>query len=152
MRAPLKELRREQQIYFREFEREFADIQSMVLMEDMDEMAFSPDGWSIDFGEPSAPIDPKTELEVFEHKRRLGLTDTVEEIMRRNPDLTPKQALDVLEGHIELETVRNLLMRPLQQFSGSMAQPVRDPAEPGDDSRNGRDGDDDPRSSEGAEK
>lgn len=124
MRAPLKELRREQQIYFREFERDLAEVQSMVLKRELPELAFDTDGWGIDFGESKTALDPKTELEVFEQARRLGLADTVEEIQRRNPDLTMAQALQELERHIAAETHRNELQRPMQAISGSAGAPL----------------------------
>jgi hypothetical protein len=119
MRAPLKELRREQQIYFREFERELAEVQSMVLVRELPDLAFTLEGWGIDFGESRTALDPKAELEVFEHARRLGLTDTIAEIQRRNPDLTLRQAFAELEKHITAETYRNELQRPMLSISGS---------------------------------
>jgi len=120
MRAPLKELRKEQLVYFRQFEREFASIQSMVLERDMPELAFGMGGWRVDFAESETPLSPKEELEVFEHARRLGLTNTLSELMRRNPDLDAAGALVQLQDNVKLETLRNELMRPLQEISGSM--------------------------------
>ena len=139
MRAPLKELRREQQIYFREFERELATIQTMVLTRELPDLAFDMTGWGIDFGESRTALDPKKELEVFEHARRLGLTDTLEELQRRNPDLTVRQAIAQLRKHIDAETKRNEWQRPMLSFSGSAGAPMvgdsRDDADPnsGDD-------------------
>jgi hypothetical protein len=130
MLQPLKEQRRTQQVYLREFEREFAQVQSMVIGREMPELAFSVEGWSVDFGEQRTPLDPKTALEVFEQERRLGLTDTLEELQRRNPDATVKQAMSELERHIDSEIWRNELMRPLQEISGSMGAAIN--AAPGD--------------------
>jgi hypothetical protein len=122
MRAPLKEQRRMQEIYYRELERQFVEIQSMVLARQMPELAFSTEGWRIDFGESSTALDPKAQLELFEHKRRLGLTDTVVEMIRANPDLDYEAAMRELAEHVEVELTRNALMRPLQQISGSMGE------------------------------
>lgn len=137
MRAPLKELRREQEVYLREFEREFAAIQAVVLKDAKHELSFSTDGWAIDFAETRTPLDPKSELERFEHERRLGLTDTIEEMIRRNPDLTVAAAFDELERHVTVEVARNTLMRPLVQISGSMGASAPAPAS-GDADQNGR--------------
>lgn len=139
MRAPLKELRREQEVYLREFEREFAIIQSLVLKEAGHDLAFEPVDWSIDFGDTRTPLDPKKETELFEHERRLGLTDTIEEMIRRNPDLTVKSAFAELQRHVDVEVERNRMMRPLQVISGSM----RASAPSGDADQDGRDDSDD---------
>lgn len=139
MRAPLKELRREQEDYLRGFEREFVEIIAMVVARDLTELSFSTDGWSTDFQERATALDPKTEDEVFEGRRRLGLTSTVKEIMKRNPDFSREQAEQELLDNIADEFVRNVLMRPLQRVAGSMgaeqldtATPTGTPPEPGD--------------------
>lgn len=121
MRAPLMEERRKQEVYWREFERDFSEVQSMVCERELPDMAFALDGWRIDYAESSTPLDPKTRLEVFEQSRRLGLTNTAEELMARNPDLlTIDDAIDALRKHVDVELARNLIMRPLQQVSGEM--------------------------------
>lgn len=120
MRAPLKELRREQEDYLREFERQFIEIIAMVVKRDLTEFAFSTQGWSIDFQERATALDPKREDEVFEGRRKLGLTSTIREIMKRNPDFSREQAQEFLVSNIQDEFARNVLMRPLQQISGSM--------------------------------
>jgi hypothetical protein len=130
MRAPLKELRREQEDYLRGFEREFVEIVAMVVARDLTELSFSTDEWSTDFQERATALDPKTEDEVFEGRRRLGLTSTVKEIMKRNPDLSREQAENVLQENIEDEYARNSLMRPLQRISGSMGAEQSDAATP----------------------
>ena len=127
MRAPLMEERRKQEVYWREFERDFAAVQSMVCKRELQTMAFDLDGWKIDYAESSTPLDPKTRLEVFEHGRRLGLTNTAEEIMARNPDvLTVDDALDVISENVDVELARNQLMRPLQVISGEMGAQLED--------------------------
>jgi len=124
MRIPLMELRREQTIPLREFERELVDVQEMVTSEELPDLAFANKGWSVDFRESRTPLDPKTAIEVFEHSRRLGLTDTIEYMMERNPDLTEEQAIMQLRSHIDRELKRNILMRPLQAISGSTGATV----------------------------
>ena len=120
MRAPLMELRREQEDYLREFEREFVEIQAMVVERDLNELKFSTAGWSIDFQDSRIPLDPKASTELFEHKRRLGLTSTIQYLREQNPDLSVAQAKALLVRLIADEFTRNTLMRPLQQISGSM--------------------------------
>jgi hypothetical protein len=119
MRAPLMELRREQEDYLREFEREFVEIQAMVLKRDLSELSFSTKGWAIDFQESSTPLDAKTANEVFEQERRLTLTSTEREIRKRNPDFTDEQAREFMLQNITDETARNEFMRDLQMISGS---------------------------------
>ena len=124
----IRERRIEQEPYFRNVERELAETMSIVLGADNPEFAFKTDGWSIDFGEVQMPLTRKEELEIFEAERRLGLTDTIEQEQKRNPDLDgdDEGTWAVLAKRVDNETRRNELMRPLQQISGSMGaeQPV----------------------------
>lgn len=130
MRAPLMEERRKQEIYWREFERQYVEVQSMVNARDMPDYAFSTEGWKIDYTESVTPLDPKTALEVFEQSRRLGLTNTAQELMRRNPDLlTDDDALEIVRENVAVELVRNMLMRPLQVLSGESGNPRISPIE-----------------------
>jgi hypothetical protein len=131
MRAPLKELRKEQIVYFRLFERELAEVQSMVLEADLPEFKFSMDDWRIDFGESQTPMSPLDETTLFEKERSLGLTDTVEELMRRNPDITAEQATATMLRHIKVETERVRAMKPLVSISGGMSTPQNDSPSPG---------------------
>lgn len=120
MRIPLRELRIEQHSPLREFERELAMVQSMVLKKDMPELAFEIDGWSIDFADPQTPRSGKEQLEEFEHSRRLRLTSTIKNVMRRNPDLDRKQAEAEIEENIADELWFNILQRPFMELSGAM--------------------------------
>jgi hypothetical protein len=131
MRAPLKELRKEQIVYFRLFERELAEVQSMVLEADLPEFKFSMDDWRIDFGESQTPMSPLDETTLFEKERSLGLTDTVEVLMRRNPHITAEHATATMLRHIKVETERVRAMKPLVSISGGMSTPQNDSPSPG---------------------
>ena len=124
----IRERRIEQESTFREIERDLADLTAAVLRVDAPSLAFSTEGWSLNYGEVQMPRSPKEELEIFQQARTLGLTDTIEELMRRDPDKDPAQALAELTIHIERETARNKLMRPMQAVSGAMGaeQPAPD--------------------------
>lgn len=127
-RLPLRELRLQQQVPLREFEREFAEVQSMVIAKGAyrPDLAFTTDGWRINFSDPQTPLGTKEALEVFEHERRLLLTSTRAFLMRRDPDLTPEQADEVLAQFAKDELERNKLMKPLQAISGSAGAEMPD--------------------------
>jgi hypothetical protein len=131
MRVPLHELRREQQVPLRRFEREFVGVMSMVLRRDLPAMAFDPDGWRIDFGESQTPLGPKAELEVFQQERQLGLTSTVKFKMRRNPDMDLEAAREEMAEDILLETERIEMLKSLMVASGEAAGDSR--PQPGDE-------------------
>lgn len=120
----IRERRIEQETPFRAFERELAGVMADVAKASAPEYAFDMIGWSINFGDVQAPQSPMEALTVFEAKRRLGLTNTVEEIMRQDPDLDVERAVDMLMSHIDIEISRNQAMRPLQEIQGSMAESV----------------------------
>jgi len=118
-RVPLREIRLQQQIPFRDLERELADLQALVIGSAIPELKFSTDGWSVDFADPQTPLGTKEQLEVFEHERRLTMNSTIAELMRRNPDLDREQAVSVMKQYISDETERNVEMRPLQAIAGT---------------------------------
>jgi hypothetical protein len=89
------------------------------------------DDWRIDFGESQTPMSPLDETTLFEKERSLGLTDTVEELMRRNPDITAEQATATMLRHIKVETERVRAMKPLVSISGGMSTPQNDSPSPG---------------------
>ena len=146
-RLPLRELRLQQQIPFRAFERELARVQSMVVGQyatERPDLQFTAEGWSLNFADPQTPLGTKESLEVYATKRKLGLTSTIKQAMETDPDLDRDGAKDEILQNIVDELWRNVHMRPLQQISGSPAaeQPGGDiPAEPGDEeSDESRDG------------
>ncbi len=118
-RVPLREIRLQQQIPFRDLERELAELQSLVIGAKVPELAFKTDGWKVDFADPQTPLGQKEALEVFEQERRLSLTSTIAELMRRNPDLSYQDALDLMLQHADDELKRNEVIRPMMAISGS---------------------------------
>lgn len=120
-RIPLRELRLRQQIPFREFERELAELLRVIVAQRRPDLEFSTDGWSIDFADPQTPLGTKEALEVFQQERQLTLTSTKREVKRRNPDLDNDAAEEFIAENIADELERNLAMRPLQMISGSPA-------------------------------
>jgi hypothetical protein len=65
---------------------------------------------------------------VFEKRRQLGLTNTVDEIKDRDPDLDDEQATAVLKANVDVETERVKYMRELQALSGAMGASTEDVA------------------------
>jgi hypothetical protein len=122
MRVPLRELRREQQVPLRAFEKRFVEVQRMVLERDLQELAFDTTGWSIDFGESQTPLSEDEQVLLFEKQRSDGLTNTIDFILERNPDLTEEQATAAIARNVAIETWRNRIMRPLQAINGSLGQ------------------------------
>lgn len=121
MRVPLRELRKQQQIPLREFERIFAAKQAAIIGVDWPEMAFSVEGWGIDFADPQTPLTPTESLALFEKLRAAGLHNSVDYIVEQNPDMTEESAWREIERNIRIETRRNVLMRPLAAINGGPA-------------------------------
>lgn len=119
VRTPLKEIRLAQQVPFRDFERDLAAIQSLVYAP-IPEVAFTTEGWSVDFADPQTPLGQNESLDVFLKERQAGLTSTVAEIMRRNPDLTYEAAWVLAERYIEDEARRLAALRPTMAASGAL--------------------------------
>lgn len=121
----LKELRTQDTSTFRTAERDLVEIQDVVLGEAIPSAHFPIDGWGIDYGERDIPLSPKEGLEVFEERRRLGLTSTIAYLREKDPDLLDDDsAADKIKGYIDAEVDRNEWMRPLQKISGSMNTPA----------------------------
>jgi hypothetical protein len=128
-RIPLRELRRKRIPIMRRIERQLAEIQAAVNSNDLPEFAFNVEGWGIDFGEVQQPLTEAEADAVFEERRRLGLTNTLDELIKRNPDLRDREeAKKVLEDNIALETARVAEMRKLQAMSGEMGSSTEDVA------------------------
>jgi hypothetical protein len=126
-RIPLRELRRKRIPIMRRVERQLAEIQAAVNANDLQEFAFSTDGWGIDYGEVQQPLTEMEASQVFEQNRRLGLTNTLDEILKRNPDLkSDDAALEVLKRNVGVETIRVVLMKALLAMSGSMGASTED--------------------------
>lgn len=126
MRVPVQELRREQMIVFDDFEHDFVQIQSLVNRRDLEELAFSPDGHNVRYGEVRTPLGAKETLEVFETERRLGLTNTVR-FLRDRYGLSEEQAWALLEENVGTELARAVLQRPLEAVNGAAGAPADGP-------------------------
>lgn len=137
-RVPLREIRLQQHIPFRQFEREFAALQANVISKyaaERPDLQFTTDGWAINFADPQTPLSEKERLEVFETKRKLGLTSTIKEKVAGDPDLDREDAKDEILQNIVDELWRNVHMRPLQAISGSPAAETpggETPSKPGE--------------------
>lgn len=129
----IRERRIEQEPTFREIERELAELMAVVVAADAPALKFTTEGWSLNYGEIQMPRSPKEELEIFEHGRKLGLTDTVSEEMRRDPDCSEEQAWDRILARIENETRRVEAMRELMSLSGAAGS--EQSGEPTDDGK-----------------
>ena len=120
-RIPLRELRKKRIPILRRAERQLAILQAKINAVELKEYAFDPAGWSIDFGEIQQPLTESEQLAVFETERRLGLTSTLAEIRRRNPDIENDiAAAEFMQMNINRETARIVMMKNLIAMSGSM--------------------------------
>jgi hypothetical protein len=118
MMQPLKEIRRRRQVPLRIFERSFAVVMAVVCASDLPEYAFDPVGWRIDFSESETPLDPNAEFDLFVKKRGAGLMSTKRYLIEKG--MSPDEAEAFIAENVTDEVMRNLLMRPLMQISGSM--------------------------------
>jgi len=119
MRLPLREIRRQQQVPLRQFERELCVVMSAVCKVDLPSMTFDPSGFRIEFSESETPLDPIAEQTLFEKRRTAGLDNTVAMWMRSHPDATPDEAKSAIEENYLLETWRVDLMKELMALNGS---------------------------------
>jgi hypothetical protein len=126
-RLSLMEIRREQVPTFRHIEGRLWRVASAVNGVDAPEFSFDAASFSVDFADP-AQILTETERDlVFENRRRLLLTDTLEETMARNPDIrTPEQAAEVVAEHARRETARVGLIQAMAKLNGGTDTTVGD--------------------------
>jgi hypothetical protein len=132
MLQPLYEIRDQQQVPLREFERTFVVKMAAICKVDaagVPEMQFDPEGFELEFGNEKMKLEPVKEHDLFEKRRSAGLTSTVKFMCEQRPGLEPEDAQLEIEENIEQETLRNELMRPLQQISGSMGADTPNAAE-----------------------
>lgn len=119
MRMPLRELRKEQTATYRVWERQMAKVMAAVTAKDAPELAFSAEGFRVDFGESQTPLGEAEELRLFLAKRAAGVDNTLAYLRRANPDLPDDEAARrVVEENIEIETWRVAEMREFQAISG----------------------------------
>lgn len=125
---PLRMLRQMQVLVMRRVERNLGSIQSMVNRVDNPELAFSMDGWGIDFGEVQQPLTAMESLLVFDQERRLLLTDTIEEVRRRDPDIpSDEAAFELIRLRVQNEIKRVELTQKLQKLNGGTSSAPGDP-------------------------
>jgi hypothetical protein len=122
-RTGLREIRRDQMLDFRPFERDLADLWSTVLTKAGHELAFDSAGWSIDFGEIDTPQDPIVKLDYWTKLEELGLVNRVEMYLDMNPEATEREAIAAVAQNIAMRIAQ---MRQFQQAGvgedGSMQQ------------------------------
>lgn len=97
------------------------DEQPMLVAGDLPEFAFSADGWSIDFAEVQQAMTEKEKDDTYEQRKRMQLTDPVEEEMRRNPDLkTMADAEAAIKERIRRNTWFVTEQKDLMAASGAL--------------------------------
>jgi len=124
-RTALREVRRDQMLDYRPIEVELARLQAEVLQKARHPLAFSADGWRIDFGDVETPIDPMSKLAYWEKLRQMGLKNTLEMYMELNPEASEEDAYAALIENARVESVRVELLRALN------IAPSATPDEPG---------------------
>jgi hypothetical protein len=107
-RTGLREIRIDQMLDFRPFERDLADLWSVVLKKAGNEFAFDSSGWSIDFGEVDTPQDPMAKLDYWSKLEEMGLANRVEMYLEMNPEATPDEAAAAVAANVEMR-VRQML-------------------------------------------
>jgi hypothetical protein len=128
MMEPVRERRRKQTKIMRRFEARLAVVMARVAEVDAPDLAFNPDGFRVNFGEPKVVMGEKERLELYEHRRRLGLADPVSFRMSEDPDIDEEGAWDELAEHTENNLKHQIMQRPLQALNGADGAP--DPANP----------------------
>jgi hypothetical protein len=122
LRIPIREMRNQQRIPFRMFERELAVALAAVMRVDLPQHAFDPDGFAVRFGEGATPLTTKEALDIFQTENRLGLNNLVEYTMERNRDLTWEQAVDRIATNIAVNYQIQLMLRPTMAINGALGQ------------------------------
>lgn len=135
-RIPIRELRKERIPVMRRIEAAIAKVIALVngaremldpsgtvvaVAGDLQAFAFSVEGWSMDFGEVQQPLTAIEADQVFDERRRLGLTDNYEEEMRRNPDLkTFAEAKKVVDDRTKRQVDYVTSQKALMALNGSL--------------------------------
>lgn len=133
-RVPLRERRLQQHVPLRQIEHDIAVLLSVIVAQRRPDLAFSTEGWNIDFADPQTPLGTREALDVLEKELQLGLTSELRAIMDRNPDLTYEQARQICLQLIEDRTFRIEAMKRFMVASGGMAQGAMPADAPGDGS------------------
>ncbi len=102
-RTRLVEMRRDQAKDFRDHERRFVEVASIVMdREGPPEVRFAPEGFTIDFGETEIPRSAKEKLESRKMARSMGLSNPIDEVMADDPDLDEKAAEKIIDRNLEI--------------------------------------------------
>lgn len=143
-RLPLYELRRAQIVGMRRVELELAQVMALVNSQriavtadedgamtptlvagDLQDFAFSAEGFSIDYGEIEEPLTAAEKDAVYDERRRLLLTDGIAEERKRNPDIrTDDDAMAAIAARVERQTKIVALTKDLQALNGSTSTAV----------------------------
>lgn len=122
-RAGLREIRRDQMLDFRPFEKDLTELWSTVLKKAGHELAFETVGWSIDFGEMDVPQDPMLKLDYWSKLEDMGLANRVEMYMDMNPEATEAEAKAAVARNIEMRIAQMVLFQKSgARESGDMQQ------------------------------
>jgi hypothetical protein len=125
---PIEKIRLEQVPVMRRTELAVHTVIAAVNAVDLTDYAFKMDGWSVDFKEVQQPLTETERDAVFDERRRLMLTDNLEEEMRRNPDIkTLDEAKKVIEARVARQTEVVKLTKELSALNGSMGSAPGDP-------------------------
>lgn len=119
MMEPVRERRRKQTKIMRRFEARLAVVLARVLEVDAPNLAFNPEGFKINFGEPKVVMTEAERLTVYETRKRLGLADPVSFRMSEDTDLDEDAAWGELGDHAENNLKHQEMQRPLQALNGS---------------------------------
>lgn len=118
-RTGLREVRRDQILDFRPFERDLALLMSDVLRAAGSDYAFDVAGWSIDFGEVETPQDPSARMGYFSQLEDMDLMNRVEMYRYMNPEATEEEAIEAIASNAERRINRMVLFQQAQQAAHS---------------------------------
>lgn len=127
-RVGLREIRRDQILTFRPFERQLADLWSRVLVGT--EWAFSAEGMSVDFGDIETPQDPQAKLAYWEKLEALGLVNVEQMYMELNPEADEEEAAAVVAENLKKRRDR---IRMFQESSLPAENPKERGGQPNSD-------------------
>ena len=119
MMEPVRERRRKQTKIMRRFEAHLAVVMARVAEVDAPDLAFDPDGFRINFGEPKVVMSERERLDLYEQRRRLGLADPISFRLSEDPDIDETDAWDELADHTENNLKHQIMTRPLQALNGA---------------------------------
>lgn len=105
-RVGLREVRRDQILDYRPFERDLATIQAAVLEAAGHPLAFDSAKWSIDFGEVETPKDPIQRIAYWEKLEGMDLANRVEMYMEMNPESTEEEAAAAIDANAMMRVKR----------------------------------------------